>query len=561
MTQRVALYARYSSDLQSDSSIEDQIRVCSEKAKSNDWHIAGAYTDAGISGASLQRSGIQALLQDAMQGKFDIVLAEAMDRLSRDQEDIAGFYKRMEFAGVKIFTLSEGEITTMHIGLKGTMNALFLQDLADKTRRGLKGRVEKGKSGGGISYGYNIKKTFDAHGHILRGEREINDHQASIVLLIFEHYASGKSAKAIANIFNQEAIPSPSGRKWGQSTINGNRKRGTGILNNELYIGQLIWNRQKFIKNPSTGKRVTRMNPECEWIRKNVPHLRIVPQNLWDAAKARQKSLDSKGKIAPWAKRRPRYLFSGLLKCGQCGGGYSKISQEHYGCSQSRNKGAAVCDNRKTIRRDFLENTVLHAVQDHLVNAELLDVFCKEYTKHSNLLRRDQNTQLTKAKSELKTLAVNKQHIIEAIKAGMPASEFKDELDNIIERRKQLEKLVENASLTQTPLLHPSMASHYKKQVQHLRHTLNAGESIAQAREIMRSLIEKIVLTPTSSQEKLTIDLYGDLAGILSVATGKTQTHNKIFDLLNDDAGNDNEAGEQIKLVAGAGFEPTTFGL
>jgi site-specific DNA recombinase len=75
-----------------------------------------------------------------------------MDRLSRDQEDIAGLYKRMAYADVKIVT-SEGEVTHLHVGLKGTMNALFLKDLADKTRRGQRGRIELGKSGGGKTYG------------------------------------------------------------------------------------------------------------------------------------------------------------------------------------------------------------------------------------------------------------------------------------------------------------------------------------------------------------------------------------------------------------------------
>ncbi len=140
--QKVAIYARYSSDLQSDASIEDQIRICSERAKQEGWKIINTYTDHGISGATLMRPGIQMLMQDAMAGKFDIVLTEALDRLSRDQEDIAGIYKRIIFADSKIITLSEGEVSDIHIGLKGTMNALFLKDLAAKTHRGLSGRIE-----------------------------------------------------------------------------------------------------------------------------------------------------------------------------------------------------------------------------------------------------------------------------------------------------------------------------------------------------------------------------------------------------------------------------------
>ncbi|MFW8695967.1 recombinase family protein, partial [Mesorhizobium japonicum] len=88
----------------------------------------------------------QTLLQDAQARQFDIVMAEALDRISRDQADIATLFKHMQFAGIPIVTLAEGEISELHVGLKGTMNALFLKGLAKKTHRGLRGRVEQGKS-------------------------------------------------------------------------------------------------------------------------------------------------------------------------------------------------------------------------------------------------------------------------------------------------------------------------------------------------------------------------------------------------------------------------------
>ena len=117
--------------------------------------IAGAYRDAAVSGASMiLRPGIQALLADARRGAFEIVVAEALDRVRRDRADVAVLYKHLKFAGVMIVTLAEGEISELHVRLKGTMNALFLKDPPAKTRRGLRGRVEAGKSGGGRSYGY-----------------------------------------------------------------------------------------------------------------------------------------------------------------------------------------------------------------------------------------------------------------------------------------------------------------------------------------------------------------------------------------------------------------------
>ena len=166
----VALYARYSSDNRRDASIEDQLRLCRERAVREGWQVVDSYSDRSISGASLIRPGIQALMQDAQAGQFNIVLAESLDRISRDQEDIAGVYKRLSFACVRMVTLSEGDISELHIGLKGTMGALYLKDLADKTRRGLRGRVEDGKSGGGtynpLSPGViqNPYKAYDGHG-------------------------------------------------------------------------------------------------------------------------------------------------------------------------------------------------------------------------------------------------------------------------------------------------------------------------------------------------------------------------------------------------------------
>src|SRR3546814_13025635 len=136
-------------------------------------------------------------MQDAQRGGFDIVLAEALGRISRDQEDVAGVYKRMTFAGVKVVTLSEGEITHLHVGLKGTMNALFLKDLADKTRRGLRGRVEKGKSGSGLCFGYDVANRVDGTGALTHGERPTNEGEAVLVPRIYSELSDGKSQRTI----------------------------------------------------------------------------------------------------------------------------------------------------------------------------------------------------------------------------------------------------------------------------------------------------------------------------------------------------------------------------
>src|SRR5512132_1780425 len=104
---RAALYARYSSDNQREASIADQLRSCRLHAERQGWTIVEEYSDHAVSGASMIRAGVQALLGDALRRRFDVVLTESLDRLSRDQEDIAGFYKRTLFAGIKIVTLAE----------------------------------------------------------------------------------------------------------------------------------------------------------------------------------------------------------------------------------------------------------------------------------------------------------------------------------------------------------------------------------------------------------------------------------------------------------------------
>jgi site-specific DNA recombinase len=260
---RVAIYARFSSDLQNAASIDDQIRLCRTRAARDGWEVVGTYEDHATSGASMTRPGMQRLQRDASDRRFDIVLSEALDRLSRNQADIAHLYQNLTFAGIGIETVSEGSVNEMHIGLKGTMNALFLKDLAAKTHRGLSGRIQKGKSAGGKAYGYDIVRTLRDDGELNRGDMAINPEQAAIVVRIFEAYVGGMSSNKIADMLNQEAVMGPRGPAWDKSTIHGNPKRGIGILNNELYIGRRVWNRQEFVKDPRTGKRQARPNSEA----------------------------------------------------------------------------------------------------------------------------------------------------------------------------------------------------------------------------------------------------------------------------------------------------------
>src|SRR6266540_2657818 len=350
---KVAIYARYSSDNQRDASIADQFRICREFARRQGWTIAQEYSDHAVSGATLLRSGFQAMMASALRKEVDVVLAESLDRFSRDQEDTAGLFKRLTFAGVSIVTLAEGDITFLHIGLKGTMNAMFLKELADKTRRGLRGRIEIGKAGGGLCYGYRVVRRLE-NGVVTTGEREINEEEAAVVRRMFRDYAAGASPKQIAKALNKDGIPGPQGGLWSPSTVHGNPKRGIGILHNELYVGRLVWNRQRFLKAPDTGKRVARPNPRSEWITKDVPDLRIIDDELWQAVRDRYASVQHKWGQADESRRfnqfkRPKYLFSGLTKCGVCGAGFVLYSREQLSCFGAHARGT--CDNRLTVPR------------------------------------------------------------------------------------------------------------------------------------------------------------------------------------------------------------------
>jgi DNA invertase Pin-like site-specific DNA recombinase len=454
---RAVIYARYSSDQQRATSIDDQIRLCKERVAREGWTMVQVYRDTAMSGATALRPGYQAMLEGAREAAFDVVVTEALDRLSRDQEDVAALFKRLQFAGIRLVTLGEGDIGVLHIGLKGTMNALFLKDLADKTRRGLRGRVEAGRSGGGNAYGYDLMRSYDANGELVRGGRRINAAEAEVVREVFARYSVGESPRRIAFDLNARRVSAPRGGAWSASTLNGNRGRGTGILNNEMYVGRLVWNRVSYVKDPDTGKRRSRANAKEAVVAVEVPELAIVSRELWDAVKARQAGLDqgaavkkrsktaTNEPVAFWSKRRPRYLFSGLMRCGVCGGGFSKISEAHFGCSTARNKGETVCGNRLTIRRDALEATVMEGLTGRLMDPDLFKVFAQEFAAEWNRLQAEAESSLDRLGSEHQRVCRQIDRLVDALADGEPAARLKDKIRELERRRLELERELETA--------------------------------------------------------------------------------------------------------------------
>src|SRR5690606_21364986 len=145
-----------------------------------------------------------------------------------------------------------------------------------KVRRGMSGLIHQGLSAGGRAYGYRPDPSN-------RGKLIIVEEEAKIIRRIFEAYVSGKSTRQIAYDLNKEGVPPPRGTKWNASTINGNATRGHGILLNSIYAGKLVWNRVHMLKDPDTGKRISRPNPPEKWQTRDVPELQIIPTELWEA--------------------------------------------------------------------------------------------------------------------------------------------------------------------------------------------------------------------------------------------------------------------------------------
>src|SRR5262249_25677495 len=158
---------------------------------------------------------------------------------------------------------------------------------------------------------------------------------------------AGKPPRAIARGLNAEKIAGPRGRPWSDTTIRGHALRGTGILRNELYVGRLVWNRQRYVKDPRTGKRLARLNPPSAWLVTDVPELRILDDDLWH-----------------------------LAHCGICGGPLAAVGKDYLTCSAAHRQGT--CSNKRSIRRPMLEGLILDGLKDRLMAPELVKEFVAE---------------------------------------------------------------------------------------------------------------------------------------------------------------------------------------
>jgi site-specific DNA recombinase len=335
------------------------------------------------------------------------------------------------------------------------------------------------------------------------------------------------------------------------TTINGNRRRGTGILNNELYIGMLVWNRLNYGKDPETDNRVSRPNPEEAIVRTEVPDLRIVDDRLWHRVRERQSFLDKQAEAsggAARAKQRPRSIFSGLMRCGVCGAGFSKISASHFGCSGARNKGETVCTNRATIRCDILETTVLDGLRSRLMDPTVYKAFADAFVAEWNRQVAQDASASEGHRLELARVATQLERLVDAIAdGGVAMATVRERLAKLEARKTELRASLA-APAASPPRLHPNLAKVYRQEIASLTEALE-GEDALDAREAVRSLIESITIhaVEPTSDGKRRVELRGALAAMLALGRGGSAVPGLL--------------AVQMEMVAGTGFEPVTFRL
>ena len=571
---RVALYARYSTEKQDALTIATQLTMCRRELARHGWNEAGCFTDDAVSGATVHRPGYQELLAAVSRGGIDVVYADAMDRLSRSQADIAMLHERLRFRGVLLVTRKEGTVTPMHIGMMGTINAEQLSATSEKTRDALRLRHAMGKNPGGVAYGYEKRIEHDRNGERIKGFQQIVPGQAAIVVRIFDEFAAGMSPGQIVRRLNEENVPPPrSGKRdkapslkapaWTPNTLTGNAERGTGILNNLLYTGQRPYQKQTYRKNPDTGKRHAFVrDDEDRPDTVEVPELRIVSDVLWRAVKARQAGLAGVSKrkttsevaLPFFAQQRPKYLLTGKMTCGECGASYAKSGRSRFGCQGSAKKGPAYCGNRLTIRQDELDTRVLAGLTTEMLKEDVLAAFLKEYEAEtcrletaSASIRPEREVELAGVKQQIATIK-------SAILKGVDAELFVSELKQAQSREKaliaELSEEAREASTSSGPLLHANLDVLYREKVARLTEAFEDEILQAQAFERIRTLIDAVVLTPEGGG--LAIHLRGELTSMLELCA--------CADMQNAPEGVSSRA-LQIKMVAGTGFEPVTFRL
>ncbi len=511
---RCAIYARFSSDRQSPTSIADQIRKCREYAEHAGWTVLDdhIYTDAATSGTSMERGGLTRLMECATGARraFDCILLDDTSRLSRRLADALNLYERLAFAGVRVVAVSQGVDTQspqaeLLAGVHGLIDSVYSRELAQKTHRGMEGCAAKGLPTGGRCFGYQTLKLPDGTGHL-----EIKPDEAATVRRIFEMSASGMSYKRIAHALNGEGVISPKlqkgriSRSWCTSAIR-------VLLMNKRYVGKQVWNTRRKVRVPGTSKRVYRPRPKAEWVIADVPAQRIISDELWIAVHER---LDTTrklwGKAGNWQTTGHHpYLFSGLLQCGECGGSIALVAgragnaRAKYGCSRHHQRGNTICKNSLLIAREELETRLLAGLQDRVLREDMIDYAVKQFEKQLHRRASKLDGALARLRNRKAELQAEVTNLAQAIaQSGYQSSVV---MEQIAEREKELreiaDQLVEPKGSVRTQIA--ELREFTASRLRAIRKCLANPQDVLAARAALAEQFGKITLLPTVAKGRL----------------------------------------------------------
>jgi site-specific DNA recombinase len=456
---RAAIYSRFSTDRQNESSIADQARVCAEYAVRESWQVVERFEDQGISGAALgNRPGVLRLQEGAFAGRFDAVLVTDLSRLSRSQGDLSKMIDRLVARGIRVIGVQDGYDSSrrghkLQAGLSGIIGEAFREMVKDRTYAALESRAKEGKETGGRAYGYR-------DGKVDKGE-------AYIVREIFGRFADGASCRTIAADLNGRRIPSP-GSGWNRTVRRASGWMGSGVrvmLRNERYRGVVHWNTSEWRKDPDTGKRKRIVRPRSEWISHVDESLRIISDDLWDRAQRRTRPANNDKRLRAGGK--PKYLLSGLLRCGVCDAHYTITNAVSYGCS-SYHDGHA-CSNAIQVRRDRVEEILLGPIRSDLLSPARVAQMAKEMQQYYLERVQAMETRASEAPHELQELAARIERLRDRLRCGDPdmtADELQAAIDRAVEKHRELQG---QQSAGDVPLkvlsILPRAAELYRRQV------------------------------------------------------------------------------------------------
>jgi site-specific DNA recombinase len=304
------------------------------------------------------------------------------------------------------------------------------------------------------------------------------------------------------------------------------------------------------VKDPDTGKRLSRPNPRDEWQSINVPQLRIVEQSVWEQAQVLKAE---KSHLASHVKRRAPHLLSGLLRCGCCGSGMSVHDRDKTGktrirCSAVRESGS--CSNRRIIYLRDIERVVLSGMAEELKDPRLIEAYVRKYNSERERLAGDAAATRKRLEAKRDRIEGERQRNIDlVIRYVISEEDAKQRIAELKDERLRVE--AELAALEEAPIpiaLHPATLDHYIETVNSLAETMAGHASAEDDRgsliDDFRALVHSVTVHPKGRWQGFEVEVKGKLAALVG---------RHLFPQAHHNSGS--------RMVAGEGLEPPTPGL